>query len=165
MRLEKCARRLVPGPDREDPVSDEHPPHEGVGHKHGTASGVEENRVSDPGCQSRRLPHLPTQRHQRVSAHPGEAGPEALQQPACERSEPACLETATGDGDAQGQGRLGWALGQDGAHRGLERAPRRLHPRRTEPPLEGDVEAQQTRLHRIARWTGDPAPGPEHGAV
>lgn len=192
MRLEKRPRLLVPGPRWQQAVTGQHPARVGVGHEHGAASGVEQDRVRRLGAQSGYGQELAPQRAERRPPQAVEAAVEAADQPARERAqprgldpvrpcradhrghrggrprgEPAGVEQPPGPerGDRPGGVAPGRVLREDGARRHLEGGAGRPPALGTETLEQGRIESEQPGLDRIARRAGrsSTTPGTSRG--
>ena len=185
MRLQECARRLVPGARRDQPVARQHASRIGVGHEDGTARRIQQDRVDGLGTEARHGAELGAQGREGRPTDPVEPPAEPREEPACEVTETARLQPV-GARAADDAGKRGLRHGEEPARieepaRAQRRdGTRRVRPRRVlrehgpggdlvraaaRPPAlraeaaqEASVQAQQSRLDRITRWAGNPAP-------
>ena len=190
--LEKRARVLVADAGGNEAMTNEHATGVGVGHEHWPTGGVEKNRVSRLGPQSRDGEQLTAQRAERSPAQPAKVATRARQEPAGEVGQPSGFEPpCAGRADQGAQrrdigGRQADRLQQAGAAQPGDgpsgAGPRRvLHQDRPDGDLEGRarrpptlramvgeqraVQAQQACLDAIAGRAGDLAPRGEDGTA
>ena len=178
MSLEERPRVLVAGAVGQKAVTREQPSRVRVGHEHGAARRVQEDRVHGLGAEPDNREHLPPEGNEWRAAQGGEAPAEPLEEPAGEPLKSPRLEPIRpGGADHLGQLGLGergkalgteqtaraqrghraggvrprGVLGQDGSDRHLVGRPGRPPVLRPEPVPERDVEAQQPCLRGIRR--------------